>query len=54
MHDIYNFIAADHLDYAIGAGSFILGWITGRLRWRRKAKPARAETYVALDYYSLD
>ena len=54
MHDVYNFIVVDHLDFTIGAGSFVLGWITGSLRPRRKLKPAGAEAHAALDYYGLD
>ena len=54
MHDVYNFIVVDHLDFTIGAGSFVLGWITASLMRRRKLKPAGAETHVALDYYGLD
>jgi hypothetical protein len=54
MHNVYNLIAVDHLNLTIGAGGFVLGWITGNLRRRRKAKPAGVETHVALDYYDLD
>jgi hypothetical protein len=54
MQDLYNFIVADHLDFTMGAGGFVLGWIMGSLRRRRKLKPTRAEAYVALDYYGLD
>lgn len=54
MHDVLNFIAVDHLDFTIGAGSFVLGWIAGSLTRRRQSKPARAEAHVALDYYGLD
>ncbi len=54
MADIYNFVVVDHLDFTIGAGSFVLGWITGSLRPRRKLKPAGAEAHAALDYYGLD
>jgi len=54
MHDVYNFIVADHLGFTIGAGGFVLGWITGSLRRRRKLKPAGPEAHVALDYYGLD
>jgi len=54
MHDIYNVIALDHLDFAIGAGGFIIGWITSSLRRRWRLKPGRAEALIALDYYGLD
>jgi len=54
MHDVYNFIVVDHLNLAIGAGGFVLGWITGKLRRRRKPKPAGVEGHVALDYYGVD
>ena len=53
MHDVYNFIVVDHLDLTIGAGGFVLGWITGNLR-RRRPKPAGVEAHVALDYYGVD
>jgi hypothetical protein len=54
MHDVYNFIVIDHLNLTIGAGGFVLGWITGNLRRRRKPKPAAVEAHVALDYYGVD
>jgi len=52
MHDVYDFIVVDHLNLTIGAGGFVLGWIAGNLRRRRK--PASAEAHVALDYYGVD
>jgi hypothetical protein len=54
MHGVYNFIVVDHLNLTIGAGGFILGWITGNLRRRRNLKPADVEGHVALDYYGVD
>jgi hypothetical protein len=54
MHGVYNFLVLDHLHLTIGAGGFILGWITGSLRRRRNRKPAGVEGHVALDYYGVD
>jgi hypothetical protein len=54
MQDVYNFITVDHLDFTIGASGFVLGWMMGSLRRRRKPTPACAEADVALDYYGLD
>jgi len=51
MHDVYSFIVVDHLNLTIGAGGFLLGWLTSSLRRRRKPKPAGVEAY---DYYGVD
>jgi ABC-type uncharacterized transport system permease subunit len=52
VHDVYNFIVADNLAFTVGAaGGFVLGWITGSLRRRRKVKPITVEAY---DCYRLD
>jgi hypothetical protein len=51
MHDAYNLILADHLAFAMGAGGFLLGLVTGRLRRRRKSKPGGVEVH---DYYGVD
>ena len=51
MHDAYNLILADHLAFAMGAGGFLLGLVTGRLRRRRKSKPGGIEVH---DYYGVD
>ena len=53
MHDVYDFIVVDHVNFTIGAGGFVLGWIAGNLR-RRRRKPASVEAHVALDYYGVD
>jgi len=50
MHDVYNFIVADHLVFTMGASGFVVGWVTGNLRRRRKSKPA-VEVY---DYHRVD
>ncbi len=57
MHDVYNFIVhdvrdiivANHLAFTVGAGGFLVGWVTGSLRRRRK--PKAVEVY---DYYGVD
>ena len=51
MHDAYNLILADHLAFAMGAGGFLLGLVTGRLRRRQKSKPGGVEVH---DYYGVD
>jgi hypothetical protein len=52
VHDVYKFIVADNLAFAVGsAGGFVLGWVTGSLRRRWKVKPITVEAY---DYYRLD
>jgi hypothetical protein len=52
MHDAYNLILADHLAFAMGAGGFLLGLVTGRLgRRRRESKPGGVEVH---DYYGVD
>jgi hypothetical protein len=50
MHAVYNFIVADYLAFAMGASGFLVGWITGSVRRRRKSKSA-VEVH---DYYGLD
>jgi hypothetical protein len=51
MQDIYNFIVADHLAITAGASSFLVGWVIGDFRRRRKSKKAAVEVY---DYYRPD
>ncbi len=50
MHDVYNLIVADHLAFTMGASGFLVGWVTGSFRRRRKSKAA-VEVY---DYYGPD
>ena len=51
MHDVYNFIVADHLAFAAGTSGFLVGWFIGSLQRRRKSKKAAGEVY---DYYGSD
>ena len=51
MHDVYNFIVADHLAFTMGASGFLVGWVTGGFRRRAKSKKAAVEVY---DYYGAD
>jgi len=51
MHDAYSFIFVDHLAFTMGAGGFLLGWVTGSLRRRRKSKRGSVEVY---EYYGID
>jgi len=48
MHDAYNLILADHLAFAMGAGGFLLGLVTGRLRRRRKTVASKFTITTAL------
>lgn len=50
MHDVYNFIVADHLAFTLVTSGFLVGWFTGSFRQRRKSKKA-VEVY---DYYGPD